>query len=196
MFYEPFHDRFPKIAEEEVRTIIILNDPDVPEDRYILTEAYCNEVGCDCRRVFFNVFSLQTQKLVAVIAYGWENKKFYRKWFRADTPEAVKVLKGPALNPGSPQAKFAPALLKHISDVLQDKNYLNRIKRHYRIFKDSVDKGTTTPRMRAFNRREIGSDIEEETSKIVPLRKIRRNAPCTCGSGKKHKHCCGNRPRQ
>ena len=27
--------------------------------------------------------------------------------------------------------------------------------------------------------------------KISKSKKISRNAPCTCGSGKKYKHCCG-----
>jgi Predicted metal-binding protein related to the C-terminal domain of SecA len=33
---------------------------------------------------------------------------------------------------------------------------------------------------------------EVENSKNVgKKRKISRNDPCTCGSGKKYKHCCG-----
>tara|TARA_B100000686_G_scaffold303334_1_gene340077 strand:- start:1092 stop:1520 length:429 start_codon:yes stop_codon:yes gene_type:complete len=36
--------------------------------------------------------------------------------------------------------------------------------------------------------------IQEEKSKKIPVerkQKISRNAPCTCGSGKKYKHCHG-----
>ncbi len=36
--------------------------------------------------------------------------------------------------------------------------------------------------------------VQKEKEKVVPAekkQKISRNAPCTCGSGKKYKHCCG-----
>ena len=36
--------------------------------------------------------------------------------------------------------------------------------------------------------------VQEEQSKKIPVekkQKISRNAPCTCGSGKKYKHCHG-----
>lgn len=48
MPYEPFHERFPEIAEEETRMIIAVNDPDLPQGEYSLIEAYCNEPNCDC----------------------------------------------------------------------------------------------------------------------------------------------------
>ena len=35
-------------------------------------------------------------------------------------------------------------------------------------------------------------DIKDDTGEVVRcIQKINRNAPCTCGSGKKFKHCCG-----
>ena len=30
-----------------------------------------------------------------------------------------------------------------------------------------------------------------EKNNLVKKRKVSRNEPCTCGSGKKYKHCCG-----
>ena len=37
------------------------------------------------------------------------------------------------------------------------------------------------------------SDLEKLLNPIKPVQsaKIRRNAPCPCGSGKKYKKCCG-----
>jgi len=32
---------------------------------------------------------------------------------------------------------------------------------------------------------------EKKTEAPVKKQKISRNDPCTCGSGKKYKHCCG-----
>lgn len=174
MAYEPFYERFPKIAEEETRKIISLGDLDLPDGEYVLIEAYCNEPNCDCRRVFFNVYSPQRREVVAVIAYGWESRGYYRKWFGKDEPRILDELKGPSLNALSPQSELAPVLLQKIEWVLQDKQYVARIRRHYKIFKAVID-------------REDGKG--EKTS--ASMSRARRNDPCPCGSGKKYKHCCG-----
>ena len=176
MPYESFHERFREIAEKETRTLIAIDDPDLPDGEYGLTEAYCNESDCDCRRVFLNVVDWRTEQVLAVIAYGWENKKFYAKWFGDNDPDIIEELKGPALNSWSQQSKLAPALLQKVTYILKDQRYLNRIKRHYEMFRATVDAETV------------------EESKTLPRatkEKIPRNAPCPCGSGKKYKQCCG-----
>ena len=173
MPYEPFYERFPEIAEKETRTIIAINDPDLPDGEYGLVEAYCNEPNCDCRRVFFNVYWWQKRKVVAVIAYGWESREYYIEWFGNDDPRIIPDLQGPVLNLGSPQSKLAPKLLERIKYVVQDESYVARIKRHYRMFKETVD--------------------DRRPGKERPSERIGRNAPCLCGSGKKYKKCCGKR---
>jgi hypothetical protein len=171
MSYEPFYARFPEIARRETRTIIALNDPDLPEDEYGLIEAYCNEPNCDCRRVFFNVHVWRRDETVAVIAYGWESREFYARWFGDDDPKILRELQGPTLNLASHQSELAPVLLKKVELVLQDERYIARIKRHYKMFRAAVDDAAREPpRSRAT--------------------KVSRNAPCPCGSGKKYKHCC------
>ena len=57
MPYTVFHEKFPEIAKEETRSLIAIADPKLPEGNYALVEAYCDEVGCDCRRVFFNIYN-------------------------------------------------------------------------------------------------------------------------------------------
>ena len=39
-------------------------------------------------------------------------------------------------------------------------------------------------------KRESKNEVKENYNKIAG-KKIGRNEPCTCGSGKKFKHCCG-----
>ena len=176
MPYTLFYGRFPEIAEKETRSIIAINDPDLPNDQYGLIEAYCDEPDCDCRRVFFNITSWRTNRTHAVIAYGWESAKYYAKWYGENNPEIIKELQGPILNLASPQSNLAPALLDKVTYVLKDTNYLQRIKRHYKMFRDSVD-----------NKESGKSNI----IKFEPKKKIQRNSPCPCGSGKKYKKCCG-----
>jgi hypothetical protein len=173
MPYESFYTRFPEIAERETRTIIAINDPDLPDGEYGLTEAYCNEPDCDCRRVFFNVVDWRTGQILAVIAYGWESEEYYAEWFGENGPGIMRELQGPALNSMSRQSDLAPVLLQKVKYVLRDRNYLNRIKRHYMMFKETVDNEAV------------------ETLPRATERKIGRNDPCPCGSGKKYKKCCG-----
>ncbi len=183
MHYQPLYELLPDLAERETRILTTINHPELPADEYALVESYCNEPGCDCRRVFLNVGSLQRQKIEAVITYGWESKKFYIKWFGDNDPKIIKELKGPALNVGSPQSELAPALLREVTRlVLQDKNYVNRLKKHYHMFKDVVDAVASED-----------SEAEEEMimEDTTPRLRIGRNDPCLCGSGKKYKKCCG-----
>ncbi len=39
---------------------------------------------------------------------------------------------------------------------------------------------------------EPSENIEEKKTQIIPKKKMKRNEPCFCGSGKKYKHCCGS----
>jgi hypothetical protein len=96
-------------------------------------------------------------------------------WFGKDDPNIIRDLMGPVLNLGSPQSELAPVFLEKIKYVLQDERYVARIKRHYRMFRETV------------------SDQQPEEASFS--KRVGRNAPCPCGSGKKYKNCCGKRSR-
>ena len=104
---------------------------------------FCNEAGCDCRRVFFTVFSSLTKNPEAIIAYGWEKASFYRKWYKyGATKEQIAELIGPVLNMASPQGRHSHAILHLFTEVLmRDKDYIERIKRHYKLFRATLGKG-------------------------------------------------------
>ncbi len=141
MPYAPFYEYFPDLAVKETRTLTVFNVPDLPPGEYGFLEAYCDERGCDCRRVFFNVIEARTQQVCAVLAYGWESREFYVKWFKMDIPAVIRELQGPALNSASQQSVLAPALLKQLRVLLQDPAYVERLKRHYALFKAAIDRG-------------------------------------------------------
>lgn len=145
MPYELFAERFPELGWKETRvaTVFTGNEFSLPPDEYGLLESYCNDENCDCRRVFFNVVSRKHNKPVAVVTYGWETEEFYRKWFSGgNDPISRKMIKemvGLGLNFGSPQSKYANAAMELVRSVLRDEKYVERIKRHYKIFKETVD---------------------------------------------------------
>jgi hypothetical protein len=150
MDYGPFAEEYPEIAKEETRQIAILNESgELPQGRYLLMELFCTDPECDCRRVFINVYHVESEQLMAVIAYGWEDRQFYREWFSQDIPGMddilteemsgmIDELKGPALNTASPQSEFAPVLLDEVETVLEDEEYVERIEQHYQMFKNSI----------------------------------------------------------
>ena len=141
MPYVLFHDYFPDIAERETRSFTMFEDSELPAGSYGLMEMYCNDPGCDCRRVFFSVISSVTKQVEAVIAYGWESPQFYVKWIKDNNPNIIRELRGPVLNRTSPQSKLAPAILKMVKNViLKDQTYVQRLKAHYKMFRDHIDK--------------------------------------------------------
>jgi hypothetical protein len=75
-----------------------------------------------------------------VVAYGWEDRDFYVKWMGDDDPNVIDDLQGPVLNLASPQSKQAPAILELIETiVLRDRAYIERVKRHYALFRERVE---------------------------------------------------------
>ena len=144
MPYQMFHELFPELAKQETRSASFL--PGEGGD-YGFVEMYCNEPGCDCRRVYFSVLSISRARVEAVISWGWESSSFYRNWPRSFTPTAaeVKDMKGPSLAVLSEQSEHAPALLEFVRNVLlKDPAYVERIKRHYQMFRDKIEKPAKT----------------------------------------------------
>jgi hypothetical protein len=139
MDYAPFHERFPEIAGRETRSVTIFGHPVLPAGEYGLLEFFCNRPGCDCQRVMFYIVTPWHHKPLAVIAYGWESKDFYARWYGRDDADIIAEMLGPTLNRASVQSELAPGLLALVRELLLDEQYVARIKRHYRLFKKAVD---------------------------------------------------------
>jgi hypothetical protein len=112
--------------------------------------------------VFFKVVEAQTGEINAVIAYGRESKEFYNRWLGYDDPAVIKELQGPTLNTQSYQSQSASALLKQVEFILGDDQYVERLKRHYKMYKAAID-----PRVRE----QVGSLTKKKTTKRVRHRR-------------------------
>ncbi|MEO6594361.1 MAG: SEC-C metal-binding domain-containing protein [Planctomycetota bacterium] len=78
---------------------------------------------------------------------------------------------------GCPQGEHAQAILAMAKQfVLSDEAFVARVRRHYAMFREEVE-NDARPR-RDSSRRKIG-----------------RNDPCPCGSGRKYKKCCFEKDR-
>lgn len=180
MQFVSFEEYFPEIAKRETREIVINRLSGTLSGGYGLLEMYCTDPECDCRRVMFNIVSEKEKSTVAVIGYGWEDEEFYEKWYGEKSNSIIKDLKGASLNSASRQTKYAPELLDVIENVvLKDENYVDRLKEHYKIFKQKREESKVNAD------EDDGFTIEKSTVKIA------RNDLCPCGSGKKYKKCCG-----
>jgi hypothetical protein len=135
----PFMERFPDLAAREMRAVTVRGRSDIPDGEYGFLELFCDERGCDCRRVMIDVLRADTplSKIWATINYGWESVDFYKKW--GDPYPSNANSKGPFLDPLNPQTPHSPALLNLFRLVLQSPDYVHRIQRHYHLFRQTVD---------------------------------------------------------
>jgi hypothetical protein len=150
MLMTPFMKRFPELGARETRSVTVPDKEDLPSGEYGFIELYCNEPQCDCRRVVVVVLRPETGwKFWAVINYGWESVQFYKKWAGAPASDR-SAWQGPELDPLSEQTPYAPALLNLFKWVLQSPGYVERLKKHYRLFRTAVDEeyAKTNPTLR------------------------------------------------
>ena len=86
---------FPKLAASELRTLTVAGGSasPLPADRYAFVEHYCDERGCDCRRVTLSVFAERQGTPVASINFGFDS---------------AHPMAGPFLDPLHAQAPYAP----------------------------------------------------------------------------------------
>ncbi len=175
----PFYTKFPALGTEETRVITIFQDNDeLPRGKYAFIENFCVDINCDCKRVLFTVLfsSLEEEEEeeminAATITYGWGvyGKNIFREMDGFD-PNV------PCLDLMANQTEYAPIILEKFKQLLfTDKNYMDRVKRHYTMFKEAI----------------IRDSHKGRINKVRKRKALGRNAPCSCGSGKKYKRCCG-----
>jgi hypothetical protein len=132
------HTCLPDIAEKETRTVTVLGRSDLPDGQYAFLEMYCNEVACDCRRVLIQVISAPPRpRILATINYGWETAAFYANWI--GDPEAGEEAQGASLDPLGMQSQYSSTLLELFKFVLQDEQYVERLRQHYALFKSRIN---------------------------------------------------------
>lgn len=147
MGYLELFNLLPEIGMKETRSITINgNNSALPLGDYAIVELYCDDPTCDCRRVILSVCSPQYKKSLAFITYGWESINFYARKLHMNTKNLSESdrrflgkLKGPCLDPLIPQSNLASDALKLVVKyAINDKEYIDRVKRHYKLFKEEI----------------------------------------------------------
>ena len=129
---EPFHRFFPDVAQAEVRSVHVIDDPIIPPGDYAIIESYCTEPDCDCERVMLNVVEPE-RGIVASISFALNPAKI-PGWF--DEPN-------PFLDPLNPQSAYAFAVLDLVEELALDEEYLERLKRHNQMVRSVVKAGAS-----------------------------------------------------
>lgn len=170
MPFVPFRSLFRKIADDEMRNIFVGDERGNVAYSYAFVEAFCDEYGCDCRRALLMVLDHASGRQVATLGYGWASADYYRSQFSFLTDEEAHQMTGLSLEPMALQSEISTKILALAQENLAtDVGYLERIERHYAMFRASIDARSTPQR-------------------VAP--KAGRNEQCPCGSGRKFKKCC------
>jgi hypothetical protein len=178
----PFDAVFPDLAKSESRVIHAPEDGPLPAGSYLLRELYCEEPACDCRRALLQVSSIDDERVVASIAYAFDPSQH---------PSAGESQI--SLDPRKPQGEAAAAFRDTVETIItSDRAYHDRLVRHYTLWKSVVDRPEHPDHSKVCNHDHHHPSLRQEpVRRAAP--KMSPNAPCPCGSGKKHKHCCKRR---
>lgn len=135
----PIYTRFPELAETETRVLTVRGMPGIPDGEYGFLELYCDDPKCDCHRVVIWVTTEKTgSKVWATINYGWESVEFYERWIH--DKQTAQECKGATFEPFGAQTQYSGVLLELFKYLLEDTAYVERLKRHYELFKSTQHK--------------------------------------------------------
>jgi hypothetical protein len=140
----PLHSVLPDLAAREVRFVRIGIAPagspnaNLLPDEYAFVEYYCDDLGCDCRRVYFEVLAKeQPGKVFASINFGWERARFYRRRMPWDQDSAKDIIIG-VMDPINAQSEFADYFLQIFRQFVVDEQYRMRLRRHHQFFREAI----------------------------------------------------------
>ena len=143
---EALDSLLPELARTEAT---ICESPSLAElgldTKYFLREYYCNEIGCDCRRLLVHFLPWHNDgQPTAWVNYGWEKAKFYRK--RVGDPALAREMASATLERLAEQGPHARRFLAIFQNTIADQMTVARFRRHYLAVKAQL---TATPRWRS-----------------------------------------------
>jgi hypothetical protein len=113
---------------------------------YHMIDLLCQDYMCDCHKVSILIADEDRKSVLATVAYGWKSKGYYYKWgLDKDTTES---LTSGFLDPWGVQTIHSPLFLSFIRrKINREPQFMNKIKKRYRMFKDRVDSPLFSPVM-------------------------------------------------
>ena len=176
MGFIPFFQRHDDIAKHETRAVTLSyhNKWNLPAGTYGLIESYCADSACDCRKAMIAVLDDMSHDVVATIGYGWESAAYYTKWMHGDSTGREMVGSYLEVAQQSPHSKQWLLLWKDM--IASDEKYRERIRRHYRLFKNHQvdDDFPTSSQYRTPSPTPTLADAESELLRVLRLYEIEK----------------------
>lgn len=137
MFLINFWFKYPELAEKETRILTILQEHDnLLKWDYIIQEMYCTDLKCDCKKVSFNIVWPNNE--IYYLDYWFEKPEYYIKWWIWDE-ELAKEMSWLSVNTFNWNIEENKKVFETIKRVLEDKKYIDRLKKHYQLMKEEVE---------------------------------------------------------
>lgn len=162
------NDLLPSSQWESDWTFYGRDHEGLPDDaEYVVFEYYCENTRCDCHSLVAQIMKL-----------GSDGEPIMKSLAVIDYDWSTEGSKCyPALAESSPRTATAEYILEVYKKFTHHPDYIARIKNHYaRVRKLAIEKAN-----------------KQNLSTKNNGKKIGRNDPCICGSGKKFKKCCNNK---
>lgn len=134
----PYFILFPPGAPVETRSVIACGAKGLRDGTYRFVEFYCDEPGCDCRRVVIQVWN-ESDTPLATFNFGWESPEFYTKWSKTGDPVVGKEMASLTPELFGPQSPSTRAFLAELKAAVGDSGYVERLRRHYAEFRTAVE---------------------------------------------------------
>ncbi len=131
----PFNILFPRIEPLEPFYLPSIQGGLSSKDPYHMLDLYCQDYACDCHKVSIAILDEKQETVLATIAYGWKSRTYYYKWgLDKDTAES---LTSGFLDPWAIQTVHGSVFLDFVRrKINREPQFMNKIKKRYRIFKD------------------------------------------------------------
>lgn len=146
-----------------------------PAGSYRIRELFCANEACNCRIAHIVFISVKDGKEYGTVRFGWEDKAFYDEYFGS----ADHGFPGPTCDPEHINSYTNCFLSKFKELYGKDEAYIAMLKNYYHMVREEVKE------------RDLPRNVVSQTYRR-PAGIPKRNDPCPCGSGKKHKKCCLN----
>lgn len=137
MFSVPFAYKYPEIAKNETKIFTLLEDKDwFPAWDYVIEEFYCTKPSCHCEIVNFCV--TWPDGKTYYLWYWFEKPEYYMKQIFINLEDAKKISWlhiSDVFWERSDNLRF----LEFMRYILNNKVYVDRLKRHYLLMKQKVE---------------------------------------------------------
>lgn len=149
------------------------------KETVIVVDQYCAQPECPCQDVMLTFYDAKKDAVKILFAVRLENGQFIKEESSTNPEEMKRLISTLELK--------VPHLQAELLSRLQKAKEFGRMMRKERI-----------PKKRICTLLEsLSSDPQDEAPQrpepVVTEKKVGRNEPCPCGSGKKYKKCCGRR---